>query len=263
MELIEWLRRACADYRLEPEAVCRKRARHPWPLIAHDADELARRLADGGHLLPLPTEPAALANVIEVSLQAFVLERLAQVGGASPRPGTERGYPDIEVGGDAFDGGFHALDIKVARRGRTGRSTQSAITLFTGNTYFRFPDETWPGAILRPFNDYRSHVDLIAIYSFDPALASRIRDLELIVQEPWRIASRKRSSTTREYIGAVTSIERLRTGRGDFASPEEFYAYWRKYPFKTPRLVEQRWRRASSERRSAERGGRRKPDDPS
>jgi hypothetical protein len=263
MELIGWLRGACADYRLEPEAVFCKRGSHAWPLVAGDADDLARQLAKGGHLLPLPTEPAALANVIEVSLQAFVLEKLSGVPGVTCRPGTERGYPDIEIGGPTFGGGFHAVDIKVARRGRSGRATQSAITLYTGNTYFRFPEEEWPGGILRPFADYRKHVDLVAIYTFDPGSTSRIKDLELIVQESWRIASRKRSSTTREYIGAVKSIEALRAGRGEFDSEAEFYAYWRKFPFKTPRAVEQRWRRSSIERRATSPATRRGPRGPS
>jgi hypothetical protein len=65
----------------------------------------------------------------------------------------------------------------------------------------------------------------------------------LIVQEPWRIASRQRSSTTREYIGAVDSLERLRSGAGEFESEEEFYRFWRAYPFRTGRAVEQQLRR--------------------
>jgi hypothetical protein len=32
----------------------------------------------------------------------------------------------------------------------------------------------------------------------------RIDDLQFIVQEPWRIASKQRSCTTREYLGVVT-----------------------------------------------------------
>jgi hypothetical protein len=127
--------------------------------------------------------------------------------------------------------------------------TQNAITLYTGNTYFRHPNLAWPGGILRPFNDYQSHLDLIALYTFDPTSISRIDDLELIVHEPWRIASRQRSSTTREYIGAIKSIEDLRAGRGEFASPEEFYTYWRKFPFKVGRVVERRLQKEVAARR--------------
>ena len=71
------------------------------------------------------------------------------------------------------------------------------------------------------------------------ALAGRVTDLELIVQQPWRIASRQRSSTTREYIGAVQDIAALREGRGEFDAPDEFYRFWRKYKFKVGDAVKQ------------------------
>jgi hypothetical protein len=247
--LIDWLREICSEHKLEPYAVFRKRGTHPWPFTARTGEELATRLNEGGHLLPLPTEPAALANVIEVSLLAFVIERIAALPDASARQGTERGYPDLEISGSCFGSGYHAVDVKVARRSRSGLRTQSAITLYTGNTYFRHPDLDWPGGILRPFSEYRSHIDLIAIYTFDTSSISRIADLELIVHEPWRIASRQRSSTTREYIGAVRSIADLRAGRGEFASREDFYAYWRKYAFKVGRVVEQRLQKEVAARR--------------
>jgi Restriction endonuclease EcoRV len=65
-----------------------------------------------------------------------------------------------------------------------------------------------------------------------------VEDLEIIVQEPWRIASRERSSTTREYIGAVTGIDALRAGGGVFATAAEFYDYWRRFPFKVSPQVQ-------------------------
>ncbi len=67
--------------------------------------------------------------------------------------------------------------------------------------------------------------------------------LEIIVQEPWRIASRERSSTTREYIGAVTSIPALRAGEGAFAAQAEFYDYWRRFPFKVSAQVQNQLQR--------------------
>lgn len=157
-------------------------------------------------------------------------------------PGSERGYPDLEFGGQAFGGGFHAVDVKAARRAANGRQTQSRITLYTGNTYFRWPDLHWAGTF-RPFSQYATHLDLIMIYTLNPDSNARVEDLEIIVQEPWRIASRERSSTTREYIGAVTSIDALRSGRGAFATPAEFYEYWHRFPFKTSPQVQRQLQR--------------------
>jgi hypothetical protein len=157
--------------------------------------------------------------------------------GAKVQRGNERGYPDLELSGPAFGGGFHAVDVKAARRAASGRQTQSRITLYTGNTYFKWPELHWPGT-MRPFSEYAAHLDLLMIYTLNEDSHARVEDLEIIVQEPWRIASRERSSTTREYIGAVTGLDALRAGEGAFATPAEFYEYWRKFPFKISAQVQ-------------------------
>ena len=176
------------------------------------------------------------------------LERLNQLEGVVAMRGTERGYPDIEIEGPFFGDGYHAVDVKVARRARSRRQTDSRITLYTGNTYFRYPTLQWPGTF-RPFQDYQSHLDVIAIYTLNETSHSRIDDFELIVQEPWRIASKQRSSTTREYLGAVMSIDDLRAGRGEFKTPEEFYSFWRRYQFRIGRAVQQQLDRLLAQQR--------------
>lgn len=236
--LIQWLRDACARHRVEPIAVYREGRGHEWPVVANDEASLQAELRNGGHFLPLPKEPAALANILEVSLVDFILEELRSVEGATAKRGTERGYPDIEIAGKKFGGDHHAVEVKVARRNRNGRSTQSRITLYTGNTYFRFPKVHWPGTF-RPFQDYKSHLDLIVLYTLDENSLARAQSVELVVQEAWRIGSRQRSSTTREYIGAVQAIEDLRAGKGEFETEQAFYAYWRKFNFKIGKAVQQ------------------------
>lgn len=241
LELLPWLRQQCSEYTYDLRGVFRGRGNHSWPLTAVDEDDLEAKLAGGGHLLPLPKESAALANVLEVSIVDFLLDRIAALPGAEGQRGTERSYPDVEMAGEAFGGGHHAVDVKIARRSvgkrGVGRNTDSRITLYTGNTYFRYPQLRWPGTF-RPFADYTTHADVIGLYTLTDD-AARVSDLELIVQEPWRIGSRTRSSTTREYIGAVHNVEALRAGRGEFETPEAFYAYWRRYPFKIGRAVQQ------------------------
>lgn len=242
--LLNWLRNACAQYELEPIAVYRRRGNHTWPLTAGSEADLERALDEGGHFLPLPKEPAALANIIEVSLVDFLLAQVEGRNDITLKRGSERGYPDLELSGSAFGDHFYAIDIKAARRKAskaTGKvnpkRTQSRITLYTGNTYFRYPELKWPGTF-RPFQDYAEHLDIIAIYTLDEDAKSRITDFELIVQETWRIGSRQRSSTTREYIGAVDDIERLRLGKGDFDRAAAFYQFWRSQRFKIGPTVE-------------------------
>jgi hypothetical protein len=176
--------------------------------------------------------------VLEVSLLEFLVEKIETLADVTARRGTERGYPDLEISGSRFNGSYHAVDVKVARRARSGRKTQSRITLYTGNTYFRYPTLKWPGTF-RPFQDYGSHLDLIAVYTLNEESLSRIDNLELIIQAAWRIGSKQRSSTTREYIGAVMSIDDLEAGKGEFKTPEEFYAFWRRYSFKIGCVVQQ------------------------
>jgi hypothetical protein len=248
LNLLEWLRQCCATYRLDVTAVFRRTGQHEWPLVAKDERELAQKLADGGHLLPLPKEPAALANVLEVSIVGFVLQHLEGVPDARSRGGTERGYPDIEVSGPIFGGGHHAVDVKIARRAASGRATKSRITLYTGNSYFRYPQVRFPG-MFRPFEHYESHLDILGIYTFNASSAARVEDLELIVHPAWTIGSRQRSSTTREYIGAVTALDDLRLGRGDFDTADDFYRFWRGYSFRiTPQVQRQLDRLLASER---------------
>ncbi len=124
-DLRAWLAEQCADYTFNVGGVFQRESEFSsWPLEAAGPIELEERLAEGGHLLPLPQEPAALARVLLIP-------------GALVRQGTERGYPDLEIGGPAFGRGFHAVDVKAARRAANGRQTQSRITLYTGNTYFK------------------------------------------------------------------------------------------------------------------------------
>jgi hypothetical protein len=242
-DLGSWLREQCADFRFDVGGIFQRDSDYAqWPLTAAGPGDLESRLSEGGHLLPLPKEPAALANVLEVSIVNFLSLRALAVPGAEVRRGGERGYPDLEFSGPAFKGGFHAVDIKAARRAASGRQTQSRITLYTGNTYFKWPDLHWPGT-LRPFSDYASHLDVIMIYTLNPDSNSRVEDLEIIVHEPWMIASRERSSTTREYIGAITEIEKLRGGAGVFGTADEFYDFWRRYPFKVSAQVQRQLQR--------------------
>ena len=235
-DLVRFLRKICEDYRLQPIALYRRDGDMAWPLSASSESELHEKLLASNKFEALPKESSTLGNIIEVSLTAYLLEKLSEIDDVEMTKGTERGYPDIEVYGPRFDG-HHAVDIKVARRSTSLNLTQSRITLYTGNTYFRYPQLKWP-SILRPFRDYRSHVDLIVLYTLDTDSLERVKDLELVIQESWRIASTERSSTTREYIGAINSIAKLRSGDGDFATPEEFYKFWRAYPFRIPKSVQ-------------------------
>jgi hypothetical protein len=96
-----------------------------FPLVAAGEVELQQKLTAAGHFLPLPKEPAALANVIEVAVADFLIRAIKSVPDATIFRGTERGYPDLEIDGLPFGGVQHAVDIKVARRAKSGKQTDS------------------------------------------------------------------------------------------------------------------------------------------
>lgn len=229
--LLDWLRAQTAGWTPSIVGVFREDAPHDWPVTASSPDDLRITLTEHGHLLPLPSEPAALANVMEIELRENLLEAIADVQNAVITGGTERSYPDLEFAGDAFGGGYRAVDIKCARRkipksGGPATALNNRIALYTGNTYFLWPQLKF-GGIKRPFEQYKELISIVVIYTFKPDLPQRIADVEVVVHETWRIASRSRASATREYIGSVQNIDHLAAGSGEFATADEFYAYWR------------------------------------
>jgi hypothetical protein len=228
--LLLWLRKQTTGWKPSIVGVFRENAPHKWPITASSSADLRVQLTTHGHLLPLPSEPAALANVMEIELRQHLLEAVRSLADASIAAGTERSYPDLEFSGSAFGGGFRAVDIKCARRRIGSRAPatmlNNRIALYTGNTYFLWPQLKF-GGIMRPFEQYEELVSMVVIYTFQPELPERIADVEVVVHETWRIASRRRASATREYIGSVQSIDQLTSGSGDFADADEFYSYWR------------------------------------
>lgn len=223
---LDWLRDQVSGWEQSALGIFRLRSsQEQWPVQAAGPDELKEQLQQRGHLLPLPTEPAALANLIEIELREHLVAAAASSPGVEIRLGTERSYPDLELSGPAF-GGCYAADIKCARRAKSGTSLQSRIALYTGNTYFLWPTLKFSG-ILRPFDDYAGHLAVLAIYDFHKDRPERISNLQLVVHESWRLASTKRASATREYIGSVQDIGQLVAGEGEFSSSEEFETYWR------------------------------------
>lgn len=212
----------------------------------HDAREMISWIADGllpgygfdvvamvgsdGAIYPLPTESAAMANILETTLVKHLKVAAEGYEGVEVElPRSDRVYPDIAFKGPALEGQVVACDIKAARRNPTSRArTKSRISLYTGNTYFRDPVNSTQN-IHRPFDDYALHLDIVALYDFVEEPQPAATNVELVVVEPWRIASHSRSSKTRNYIGAVMQIPAIREGRGEFETKEEFYDFWRAY----------------------------------
>ncbi len=179
----------------------------------------------GGTVRPLPREPAVIGKVLEISIQEYLARRLLQVPQLKSIPASsDRVYPDVTFNGPLINPHRFALDVKCARRDGSGERTVSAITIGTFDAdYFRNPGVKAPN-IMMPYSSYTAHLSLLALYTYAGGTA---RDVELLVVEKWRIATKRRSSGTRCYIAAAKKVADLRRELGDFSSEDEFLAYWR------------------------------------
>ena len=191
--------------------------------------DIVAMVGSDGATYPLPTESAAMANMLETTLVRHFHDAAQSYDGIEVElPRSDRVYPDVAFTGPALGGRVVACDIKVARRNPANRNrTKSRITLYTGNTYFKDPENT--RNVQRPFDQYALHLDCVALYDFVLAPEPAVTNVELVVVEPWRIGSKSRSSKTRNYIGAIMDIPAIKAGRGEFPTSKEFYAYWRRY----------------------------------
>ena len=76
MEPIDLLREICGRYRFESIAIFKMSGSSQMALTAKNEAELVTKLDFGDHFLPLPKEPAALANIIEVAIIDFLMDEL-------------------------------------------------------------------------------------------------------------------------------------------------------------------------------------------
>ncbi len=213
-------------------------------LVKGYAFDVAGLYLTDGSIRPLPRESSVVGKVLEISIKEHLHRRLLQVKDLRWVAGGERTYPDLTFNGPAIFPNRFAVDVKCARRAEGGVKTQSAITIGTFDAeYFRYPEER-SANITMPYSSYTAHLALVALYDYTEATA---RNVELLVVEKWRVATRLHSSGTRCYIAAVQDIERLRAEQGDFVSEDDFNAYWRSQPISERKQARWAARRAREE----------------
>jgi len=220
---LTWLRGLFAGWTPQVRALYRVGDEAGLPLRSVTEGDLRHELLGKGWLLPLPDESAALSNLFETEILDAVHVAL-EGEDVTIRKGGSRSYPDFEIEGSFFGGGPHAIDIKCARH--SGTSVDSTIALYTGNTYFLFPDLLFPG-MLRTFGEYDERIAIVILYRYRPDLLERFSDVRVAIQPVWRIAGMTKPSSTRHYIGSVNRVDDLVAGTGAFPTQQAFYDYWR------------------------------------
>ncbi len=138
-----------------------------------------------------------------------------------------RSYPDIVLSGGILGKDIIALDIKTGRR--VGDKTGFTLGSYAG--YIRNPNKKLCCGGLFSYNDFTHHWDICFIYDWDEKAntLSMIKNIQIVIQEKWRLASKTTGTGTTTAIGSIKEIDRIIKGNGDFKSEEEFLEYWRNY----------------------------------
>jgi len=152
-------------------------------------------------------------------------------------------YPDITLEGKLLESKKYALDIKTTYRIGAGKNVRAGFTLGSFRGCLRKPYSTRYSRF--PYIEYKKHWILGIIYSrreevdekrvYDlnelPTIKSVITDLEIIVQEKYKIANFIPGSGNTTNIGSITNLEKMRNGTGPFTKygSKIFEHYWKNY----------------------------------
>ncbi|MCP4896165.1 MAG: hypothetical protein GY906_04245 [bacterium] len=203
-------------------------------LKGYDFDVKGLILNDGS-IEPLPREASVIGKVLEISIKHYLRRRLLQVNNLVCIPASsDRTYPDFTFNGEMVHPNRFAVDLKCARRNKKGDKTDYPITIGTYDAeYYHYPDDKVAN-IEMPYGSYTAHLAVIAFYDYVDTTAQNI---ELLVVDKWRVATKKRSSGTRCYIAALSGIEALRAESGGFPTEEAFNSFWRAQEVKPSKLA--------------------------
>lgn len=140
-----------------------------------------------------------------------------------------REYPDVTLKEKIFDGQMIAIDFKSAQKNENGTST-SKMTLGSFMGYFCFPNKKMAGCPY-PYGKYSQHWVIGFIYKWDTTkdTLNIVSDLEVIINEKWKLSSKTKGSGNTANIGSITDIPKLKNGQGQFNTEKEFEEYWRNY----------------------------------
>ena len=194
-----------------------------------------------GRIYPLGSDTKVLSTIFENIARQAVASYALQEGLTLIEPGKQNYYPDFTLANGDDDPYKIAVDVKTTYRDERDRPfgfTLGSYTSFlrgdgTKNIVFPYPQyaEHWIiGFVYR-----RTEVDPIAVSRvYTPAIRDAIpvpfTDVEVFMQEKWRIAGDKAGSGNTTNIGSINgTLIDFQQGNGVFQSESEFLAYWRGY----------------------------------
>lgn len=181
---------------------------------------------DKGVVYDLPDIPQVISGLFQEVAKRKVKPFLRERYRCEIVQGGPREYPEITAFGGKLGNRKIAIDIKTTRRLSPNRVSGFSIGSYAG--YFLHPDRKLPGCKL-PYGEFSQHWLVGFIYTWKPHADSlhMVSEVEVVVNEKWKLASRSTATGTTFAISSVRDIRRLKQGRGDFGSPSEFESFWR------------------------------------
>ena len=195
-----------------------------------------------GRVYPLGSDTKVISSIFEIVTRQAVALYANHMELVCIAPEKQNHYPDFTLMRDEKDQNKIAIDVKTTYK-RPGSNTFS-YTLGSYTSYIH--PETESKNIVYPYSEYSEHwiigfvyrravgkraLDL-QIYSLDSL--SRIElpftEVEVFMQEKWKIAGDKAGSGNTANIGSISgTIGDFIYGKSVFESESEFIDYWRGY----------------------------------
>lgn len=193
----------------------------------------------------LPSDTKVISKALELMVLPTVVEFARSRGYEIILAPEQNFYPDLSLVRKRPAEKI-AIDFKSTYRLPDDPQRISGFTLGAFTGYFR--DRKSKKNIAFPYREYSAHYvvgivytkvdvpDLPGAYALDQLnkIKPPIRDIEIVFQHKWRIASDQPGSGNTKNIGSVKDIDSLRHGAGPFAKLGEegetiFNRYWQEY----------------------------------
>ncbi|MCK4352771.1 restriction endonuclease [candidate division WOR-3 bacterium] len=192
-------------------------------------------------IYPLSLDTKLLSKIIELTVIPMIIKFVKKHQLKLYLAEHQLQYPDITLEGKKIGNKKYAVDIKTTYR--TGNTIKRGFTLGSFRGSLRSPFSTRYSRF--PYSEYAKHWVLGIIYTRREKVESQkfysikdlskikavIRDIEVILQEKYKIANYVPGSGNTANIGSVTNLEMLRNGTGPFAKHGDkvFLDYWINY----------------------------------